>query len=149
MKKVRDKQQIQNIIHYLIKWADWFSEYNFYEFVNHLADTLKAVINYKQKLKCKHKKISQINIDEVSDSENALHKQTSKWDHMLYSVYSILNETLKSHVFHFINFRISTDFWVNYITFHSVNYFFYSQLQSICWAVEFCCVKSEKHFNKN
>ena len=117
MKKVRNKQQIQNIIHYLIKWVDWFFEYNFYESASHLTDILKAVINYKWKLKHKHKKISQINIDEVSDSKNALHKQASKWNHMLYSMHDVLNKTSKSYVFHFVCSRILTDFWVNYFTF--------------------------------
>ena len=42
--------------------------------MNHLADTLKAVANYEQKLKHKHKKINQINVDKVSDSENVSHK---------------------------------------------------------------------------
>ena len=77
VKKVRNKWQIQNIIYYLIKWADWFFEYNFYKFMSHLTDALKAVTDYKQKLKHKHKKISQININKVSDSENALCKQMS------------------------------------------------------------------------
>ena len=149
MKKVRNKQQIKNTIHYLIKWADWFSEYNFYELVSHLVDTSKAVINYECRLKYKHKKISQINIDEISDSENASCKQMSKWDHVFYSVHNILNETSKSHVFHFICSKILTDFWVNYITSHSVSYFFYSQLQLICQTVKFCCIKNERHFNKN
>jgi len=126
MKKIRNKQQIQNTIHYLIKWADWSSEYNFYELISHLADIFKVIINYKQKLKHKHKKISQINIDEVSDSEDVSHKQVSRWDHMLYSVHNILNKTLKLHVFHFIYSRISTDFWVNYTTSYSVSYSFYS-----------------------
>ena len=131
MKKVRNKWWIQNTIYYLIKWADWFSEYNFYEFASHLADTLKVIADYEWKLKCKHKKINQINIDKVSDSENALCKQTSRWDHMLYSIHSILNETSKSCVFHFICSRILTDFWVNYIIFHSISYFFYFQSQLI------------------
>ena len=78
MKKIRNKQQIQNIIHYLIKWTDWFSEYNFYEFTSHLIDTLKVITDYEQKLKHKHKKTSQINIDKILNSENVLCKQMSK-----------------------------------------------------------------------
>ena len=74
MKKVRNKQQIQNTIHYLIKWTNWSSEYNFYEFMNHLADIFKTVAEYEQKLKYKYKKTSQININKTSNSENALHK---------------------------------------------------------------------------
>jgi len=46
--------------------------------VSHLADIFKAVTDYKQKFKHKYKKISQINIDKVSDSEDASHKQTSR-----------------------------------------------------------------------
>ena len=149
MKKVRDKWQIQNIIHYLIKWADWFSEYNSYKFTSHLADALKAVINYKQKLKHKCKKISQINIDKVSDSKNASCKQMSKWNHVLYLIHDVLNETSKSYVFHLICLRILINFWVNCIAFPSVSYFFYSQLQSACWAVEFCCAKMRRCFNEN
>ena len=46
--------------------------------MSHLADTLKVIANYEQKLKYKYKKTSQINVDEVSDSEDALYKQTSR-----------------------------------------------------------------------
>ena len=42
--------------------------------MNHLADVFKTVTDYEQKLKHKHKKTSQINVDEVSDSENVSHK---------------------------------------------------------------------------
>ena len=52
MKKVKNKQWIKNIIHYLIKWADWSSEYNFYELINYLIDTSKTVADYKHRLKC-------------------------------------------------------------------------------------------------
>ena len=124
VKKVRNKQQIQSTIHYLIKWTDWSFKYNFYKSVSHLADILKMIVNYKQKLKHKYKKISQINIDEILNSENVSHKQASRWDHMLYSVHSILNEILKSHVFHFICSRISTDFeWIILHLIQSVIFF--------------------------
>ena len=132
VKKIKNKWWIQNIIHYLIKWVDWFFEYNFYELMSHLTDALKTVVDYKQKLKHKCKKISQININKISDSENVSHKWALKWNHILYSIHDILNETSKSHVFHFIYFRILTDFWVNYIILHSISYFFYSQSQLIC-----------------
>ena len=148
MKKVRDKQQIKNIIHYLIKWTDWFSEYNFYKLINHLVDASKTVTDYKYRFKHKCKKISQINIDEVSDSENASCKQISRWDHIFYLIYNVLNETSKSCNFKVCS-KISIIFWVNYIAFHSVSYFFYSQLQLTCWTVESCCAKTEKHFNEN
>ena len=149
MKKVRDKWWIKNIIHYLIKWADWSFKYNFYELISHLADALKAVTDYECRLKCKHKKISQININKISDSENASCKWASRWDHMLYLIHDVLNETLKSCVFHFICSRILTDFWVNYIILYLVSYFFYFQLQLICQTVESCCAKNKKCFNKN
>ena len=149
MKKVRNKQWIQSIIYYLFKWADWFSEYNFYKFVSHLADIFKVITDYKQKLMHKHKKTSQINVDKVLNSKDAPHKQMSRWDHVLYSVHDVLNETLKSCVFYFVCSRISTDFWVNYTTSYSVNYFFYFQSQLICQTIKFCCVKSKKCFNKN
>ena len=58
MKEVRDKWWIKNIIHYLIKWADWFFEYNSYKLVSHLTDASKAVSSYEHKLKHKHKKSS-------------------------------------------------------------------------------------------
>ena len=133
MKKVRNKWWIKNIIHYLIKWADWFFEYNFYKLINHLINALKAVTDYKQKLKHKCKKISQINIDEVLNSENVSHKWASRWNHMLYLIHSVLNETSKSHVFHFICSRILADFleWI-ILHFTLINYFFYFQLQLVC-----------------
>ena len=149
MKKIKNKQQIKNIIYYLIKWTNWFFKYNFYKFTSHLADAFKMIINYKQKLKHKHKKTSQINVDKVSDSENASCKQMLRWDHIFYSIHDVLNETLKSHVFHFVCSRILTDFWMNYTTFYSVSYSFYSQSQLICQTVEFCCVKSKKCFNES
>ena len=50
----------------------WSSEYNFYEFMSHLIDTLKAVADYKHKLKYKYRKINAVN--KVSDSEDASYK---------------------------------------------------------------------------
>src|SRR5436190_366496 len=43
--------------------------------VNHLVDALKAVADYKHKFKQKYKKINQININKILNSESALHKQ--------------------------------------------------------------------------
>ena len=74
MKKVRNKWQIKNTIHYLIKWADWSSEYNSYEFISHLAGALKAVSSYECKLKWKHKKVQASNMNEDLKSEAALCK---------------------------------------------------------------------------
>ena len=48
------------------------------ELINHLADILKMITDYEQKLKHKHKKTSQINIDKILNSENVSHKQTSR-----------------------------------------------------------------------
>ncbi len=78
MKKVKNKQWIKSTIHYLIKWADWFFEYNFYKLISHLIDVSKVVVNYKHKLKHKCKKINQINIDKTSDTENVIisHKKS-------------------------------------------------------------------------
>ena len=41
--------------------------------MNHLADAFKVIADYEQKLKYKYKKISQINVDEVLNSENVSH----------------------------------------------------------------------------
>ena len=82
VKKVRNKWWIKNIIHYLIKWAGWSSEYNSYESVSHLADTLKAVSSYECKLKCKHKKIQTSNKNKDLKSEVVFCKWW-KWNHVL------------------------------------------------------------------
>ncbi len=87
VKKVRDKWWIKSIIHYLIKWAGWSSEYNSYKPVSHLAGASKAVSSYEHKLKCKRKKVQASNMNEDLDSEVVIisHKWW-KWDHMLHSV---------------------------------------------------------------
>ena len=63
--------------YYLIKWINWFSEYNFYELISHLADTLKTVSSYEHKLKHKCKKVQISNMNKNSDSEAVIisHKQ--------------------------------------------------------------------------
>jgi hypothetical protein len=43
------------MIHYLVKWAGWPSEYNSYEPVNHLVNAPQAVATFEQKQKQKHK----------------------------------------------------------------------------------------------
>ena len=53
IEEVLNHQQIKNTVHYLIKWATWFSEYNFYELIAHLAKTSEAVAAFEWKLKCK------------------------------------------------------------------------------------------------
>ena len=74
MKEVRDKWWIKSTIHYLVKWADWFSEYNFYELISHLAGALKAVTSYECKLKCKHKKVQTSDENKNLKPEAASHK---------------------------------------------------------------------------
>ena len=85
MKKIRNKQQIKNIIYYLIKWANWLSEYNSYKSVSHLTDILKVVINYECRLKQKCKKVRVLNMNKVLNSEDvtASHKQVLRWSHMI------------------------------------------------------------------
>ena len=53
VEEVRDKRQIKNMIHYLIKWIGWPSEYNLYEPATHLTNAPEAVAAYKQRLKHK------------------------------------------------------------------------------------------------
>ena len=43
--------------------------------MSHLTDILKVIVDYKQKLKHKHKETSQANVDETPDSEDAPRKQ--------------------------------------------------------------------------
>ena len=81
MKKIKNKQQIKNIIYYLIKWTNWSFKYNFYKFVSHLVDASKAIANYKHRFKHKQKKINKtININRTLNFKNltASHKQV--WD---------------------------------------------------------------------
>jgi len=59
VEKVQDKQQIKDVIHYLVKWESWLSEYNSYEPASHLAGAPKAIKNYKHREK--HKKCKQKN----------------------------------------------------------------------------------------
>jgi len=53
VEEVRDKQRIKGVIHYLVKWAGWPSEYNSYEPASHLTNAPKAVANFERKLKRK------------------------------------------------------------------------------------------------
>ena len=63
IEEVLNHQQIKNIVYYLIKWATWSSEYNFYKSVAYLAKTFKIIIVFKQKLKHKQNEFK----DAVSD----------------------------------------------------------------------------------
>ena len=53
VEEVQDKQWIKGVIHYLIKWAGWPSEYNSYELASHLTNAPKAIANFECKLKRK------------------------------------------------------------------------------------------------
>src|SRR5438045_273953 len=53
VEEVQDKQWIKGIIHYLIKWAGWPSEYNSYKPASHLTNAPKAIANFECKLKQK------------------------------------------------------------------------------------------------
>ena len=68
---------------------------------------------------------------------------------MLYLVHGVLNEALKSRVFHFVCSRILADF-LGWIILHltPVSYSFYSQPQPARWAVEPRCVKGGRRFNE-
>ena len=49
VEEVRDKQRIKGMIHYLIKWAGWPSEYNSYEPASHLTNAPKAIADFERK----------------------------------------------------------------------------------------------------
>ena len=51
MEKVRDKRRIKGVIHYLVKWAGWPSEYNSYEPASRLANAPRAVADFERKFK--------------------------------------------------------------------------------------------------
>jgi hypothetical protein len=75
VEEVRDKRLIKGVIHYLVKWAGWPSEYNSYEPASHLANAPKLVANFERKLKRKQKeakaaaKLDHMD-DNASDSED-------------------------------------------------------------------------------
>jgi Chromo (CHRromatin Organisation MOdifier) domain len=74
VEEVRDKRQIKSVIHYLVKWAGWPSEYNSYEPANHLIGAPKAVADYEHKLKRKRKEAKAASKtaeqDETTDRED-------------------------------------------------------------------------------
>lgn len=70
VEEVRDKRRIKGVIHYLVKWANWPSEYNSYEPASHLARAPKAIADYERKLKRKRKEAEGAgNIDDNEDNE--------------------------------------------------------------------------------
>ena len=64
---MRDKRQIKSVIHYLVKWIGWPSEYNSYEPASHLANAPKAITDFKRKLKRKRMNAKAAN-DEDKDA---------------------------------------------------------------------------------
>jgi transposase InsO family protein len=73
VEEVRDKQRIKGVIHYLVKWAGWPSEYNSYEPASHLIGAPKAVADFERKLKRKRKEAKAANIgDDAIGLENVL-----------------------------------------------------------------------------
>ena len=63
IEKVLDKCWIKSEIHYLVKWANWPSEYNFYEPAAHLVKALKAIAAYEKKVSRKRKCKANVNED--------------------------------------------------------------------------------------
>ena len=53
VEEVQDKRKFKDVVHYLVKWAGWPSEYNLYEPTTHLANAPKAIATFEQKLKWK------------------------------------------------------------------------------------------------
>ena len=66
VEEVRDKRRIKGVIHYLVKWEGWPSEYNSYEPASHLAGAPKAILNYERKVKRKKSKRA---VDDGSNTE--------------------------------------------------------------------------------
>ena len=55
VEEIRDKQRIKGVIHYLVKWAGWPSEYNSYEPASHLTNAPKLVADFERRHKRKRK----------------------------------------------------------------------------------------------
>ena len=53
VEEVQDKQRIKSVIYYLVKQASQLLEYNSYKLASHLTNALKAITNFKRKLKQK------------------------------------------------------------------------------------------------
>ena len=63
---MRDKRQIKGVVHYLVKWTGWPSEYNSYEPAHHLINAPKAVADFERKLKRKQKEANdETNLEDV------------------------------------------------------------------------------------
>ena len=70
VEEIRDKQRIKGVIHYLVKWAGWPSEYNSYEPASHLTNAPKLVADFEQKHKQKQKGKQAVIDSEDSSNEN-------------------------------------------------------------------------------
>ena len=55
VEEIRDKQRIKGVIHYLVKWAGWPSEYNSYEPASYLTNAPKLVADFERRHKRKRK----------------------------------------------------------------------------------------------
>ena len=53
VEEVWDKRKFKDIIYYLVKQARWSFKYNSYKLATYLANVLKAIATFKQKLKQK------------------------------------------------------------------------------------------------
>ena len=72
VEEVRDKRRIKGVIHYLVKWAGWPSEYNSYEPTSHLANAPKAVADFERKFKRKRMEAKAVsNADNIDNDEAA------------------------------------------------------------------------------
>ena len=69
MEEIRDKQRIKGVIHYLVKWAGWPSEYNSYEPASHLTHAPKLVADFEWKHKRK-RKAKRVAIDTEDSNED-------------------------------------------------------------------------------
>jgi hypothetical protein len=72
VEEVRDKRKIKGVVHYLVKWAGWPSEYNSYEPAKHLFNAPEAIANFERKLKRKRSRIKSANVpdDDTDDSDD-------------------------------------------------------------------------------
>ena len=55
MEEIQNKQQIKGVIHYLVKWVCWPSEYNSYEPASYLTNAPKLVADFERRYKQKRK----------------------------------------------------------------------------------------------
>ena len=75
---MRDKRQIKGVIHYLVKWAGWPSEYNSYEPASHLTNAPRAVADFERKLKRKRMEAKAIDNDDEDEDTAVETAQASR-----------------------------------------------------------------------